>query len=99
LFAHSDTKPLTAFDINYNDTMAIAGTEFSTSTQSADLAFYDTRNTALLHNFNESHGDDVTEVCIYLWLKRILVLIIFFLTRFNAIHHFQHNSSHALPMD
>lgn len=44
--------------------MAIAGTEFSTNTQSADLAFYDTRNTSLLHSFNESHGDDVTEVSI-----------------------------------
>ncbi|OBZ84610.1 WD repeat-containing protein 89 [Choanephora cucurbitarum] len=55
-------KPLTAFDINCNDTMAILGTEFSTETQSADLAFFDTRNTNLLHAFTESHGDDVTEI-------------------------------------
>ncbi|CEP09682.1 hypothetical protein [Parasitella parasitica] len=55
-------KPLTAFDLNYNDTMAIAGTEFSTSTQSADLAFFDTRTASLLHTFDESHGDDVTEI-------------------------------------
>jgi len=44
--------------------MAIAGTEFSTSTQSADLAFFDTRNASLLHTFDESHGDDITEVTI-----------------------------------
>lgn len=42
--------------------MAIAGTEFSTNTQSADLAFFDTRNASLLHTFTESHGDDITEV-------------------------------------
>ncbi|RCH78444.1 WD repeat-containing protein 89 [Rhizopus stolonifer] len=55
-------KPLTAFDINCNDTMAIAGTEFSYDTQSADLAFFDTRNASLLHTFTESHGDDITEI-------------------------------------
>ncbi|KAI8984124.1 WD40-repeat-containing domain protein [Mycotypha africana] len=54
--------PLTAFDINHNDTMAILGTEFSYDTQSADLAFFDTRNTLLLHTFTESHGDDITEI-------------------------------------
>ena len=56
------SKPLTAFDLNCNDTMAIAGTEFSTNTQSADLAFFDTRNASLLHTFTESHGDDITEI-------------------------------------
>ncbi|KAL9553359.1 hypothetical protein PS6_003961 [Mucor atramentarius] len=56
------SKPLTAFDLNCNDTMAIVGTEFSTSTQSADLGFFDTRNASLLHTFDESHGDDITEI-------------------------------------
>ncbi|KAI7897698.1 WD40-repeat-containing domain protein [Cokeromyces recurvatus] len=55
-------KPLTAFDINCNDSMAIVGTEFSTNSQSADLVFYDARNTSVLHVFNESHGDDITEI-------------------------------------
>ncbi|KAG2237484.1 WD40-repeat-containing domain protein [Thamnidium elegans] len=55
-------KNLTAFDINCNDTMAIVGTEFSSSDFSADIAFYDTRNTNLLSKFTDSHGDDVTEV-------------------------------------
>lgn len=57
---------MTAFDINCNDTMAIVGTEFSSSDFSADLAFYDTRNTNLLSKFTESHGDDVTEVIYYI---------------------------------
>lgn len=57
-----DSKPLTAFDINCNDTMAIVGTEFSSSTFSADLGFYDIRNTKLMHTFTDSHGDDITEV-------------------------------------
>lgn len=56
---------MTAFDINCNDTMAIVGTEFSSSDFSADLVFYDTRNTNVLSKFNESHGDDVTEVIYY----------------------------------
>lgn len=42
--------------------MAIVGTEFSSSDYSADLAFFDTRNTNLLAKFTDSHGDDVTEV-------------------------------------
>lgn len=42
--------------------MAIVGTEFSSTNFSADLAFYDTRNTTLLSKFTDSHGDDVTEV-------------------------------------
>lgn len=62
MMMHVDTKPLTAFDINCNDSMAILGTEFSYDTQSADLAFFDTRNTSILSTFAESHGDDVTEV-------------------------------------
>lgn len=62
LIPELDSKPLTAFDLNCNDTMAIVGTEFSTSTQSADLGFFDTRNASLLHTFDESHGDDITEV-------------------------------------
>ncbi|KAG2201658.1 hypothetical protein INT47_003884 [Mucor saturninus] len=56
------TKPLTAFDINCNDTMAIVGTEFSSSNFSADIGFYDTRNTKLMHTFTDSHGDDITEI-------------------------------------
>ena len=42
--------------------MAIAGTEFVYTTHTADIAFFDTRNTNLLHAFTDSHGDDVTEV-------------------------------------
>lgn len=56
---------MTAFDINCNDTMAIVGTEFATTTHSADLGFYDTRNTSLLHTFTDSHGDDITEVKLF----------------------------------
>lgn len=41
--------------------MAIAGTEFGAD-YSSHIAFYDTRNTQLLHAFTDSHGDDVTEV-------------------------------------
>lgn len=48
--------------MNCNDTMAIAGTEFVYTTHTADLAFFDTRNSNLLHAFTDSHGDDVTEV-------------------------------------
>ncbi|CAO3670849.1 hypothetical protein G6F70_007117 [Rhizopus microsporus] len=55
-------KPLTAFDINCNDTMAIAGTELSFDDHSVDLAFFDTRHTSLLHTFTESHNDDITEI-------------------------------------
>lgn len=61
---HIDKKPLTAFDINCNDTMAIAGTELSFDDHSVDLAFFDTRHTSLLHTFTESHNDDITEVMI-----------------------------------
>jgi hypothetical protein len=39
--------------------MAIAGTEFG---DSSHIAFYDTRNSQLLHAFTDSHGDDITEV-------------------------------------
>lgn len=57
-----DDKPLTAFDINCNDTMAIAGTEFVYTTHTADIAFFDTRSSNILHAFTDSHGDDITEV-------------------------------------
>ncbi|KAI8883028.1 WD40 repeat-like protein, partial [Backusella circina FSU 941] len=55
-------KPLTAFDINCNDSMAIVGTEFSTNVQAAELAFFDVRQTSILSTFDESHGDDITEI-------------------------------------
>ncbi|KAG1050917.1 hypothetical protein G6F43_006845 [Rhizopus delemar] len=55
-------KPITAFDVNCNDTMAIAGTELTFDDHAANLAFFDTRQTSLLHAFNESHGDDITEI-------------------------------------
>jgi hypothetical protein len=42
--------------------MAIAGTELTFDDHAANLAFFDTRQTSLLHAFNESHGDDITEV-------------------------------------
>ncbi|KAG0171201.1 WD repeat-containing protein 89 [Apophysomyces sp. BC1015] len=55
-------KPLTAFDINCNDSMAVAGTDISPNTQAAELAFFDTRSTCLLSKFVESHGDVITEI-------------------------------------
>jgi hypothetical protein len=42
--------------------MAIVGTEFSTNVQAAELAFFDVRQSSILSTFDESHGDDITEV-------------------------------------
>ncbi|KAI8376186.1 WD40-repeat-containing domain protein [Radiomyces spectabilis] len=54
--------PLTAFDINCNDTMAVVGTELLTERHQAEIAFFDTRQSSLLHTFVDSHSDDVTEI-------------------------------------
>ncbi|ORX60300.1 WD40 repeat-like protein [Hesseltinella vesiculosa] len=56
------TRPLSAFDVNCNDTMAVAGTLNEEFVQTAELAFFDTRQSSLLHKFEESHGDDVTDI-------------------------------------
>ncbi|KAI9279292.1 WD40-repeat-containing domain protein [Sporodiniella umbellata] len=55
-------KPITAFDLNCNDSMAIAGTELTFDDHATDLVFYDTRQTSILHVFNESHSEDITEI-------------------------------------
>lgn len=44
--------------------MAIAGTEFVYTTHTADIAFFDTRSSTVIHAFTDSHGDDITEVSI-----------------------------------
>ncbi|KAI8093394.1 WD40-repeat-containing domain protein [Halteromyces radiatus] len=55
-------RPLSAFDVNCNDTMAVVGTLNEDVVQAAELGFFDTRQTQLIHKFEESHGDDVTEI-------------------------------------
>ncbi|KAI8142520.1 WD40-repeat-containing domain protein [Fennellomyces sp. T-0311] len=55
-------RPITAFDINCNESMAVLGTGDFDSTGCQDLVFYDTRQTQLLSRFEESHSDDVTEI-------------------------------------
>ncbi|KAI8343397.1 WD40-repeat-containing domain protein [Chlamydoabsidia padenii] len=55
-------RPLSAFDINCNDSMAVVGTLNEEVVQAAELGFFDTRQTRLIHKFEESHGDDVTEI-------------------------------------
>ncbi|KAI7861648.1 WD40-repeat-containing domain protein [Spinellus fusiger] len=55
-------RPLSAFDINCNDSMAVVGTEFVSSTEEAEIGFFDSRQASLLSKFVESHGDDVTEI-------------------------------------
>jgi hypothetical protein len=57
-----DGRPLSAFDVNCNDTMAVVGTLNEEVVRAAELGFFDTRQTRLIHKFEESHGDDVTEV-------------------------------------
>jgi hypothetical protein len=81
---------LTAFDINCNDCMAIAGTEFTA--HAADLAFFDTRNSRLLHAFTDSHGDDVTEVKEILFYS-IALHILTLDNRSNAILLYLHSLS------
>ncbi|KAL0080617.1 WD40-repeat-containing domain protein [Phycomyces blakesleeanus] len=55
-------RPLSAFDLNCNDSMAVVGTEFVSSIESAEIGFFDSRQASLLSRFVESHGDDVTEI-------------------------------------
>ncbi|SAL99228.1 hypothetical protein [Absidia glauca] len=55
-------RPLSAFDVNCNDTMAVVGTLNEEVVRAAELGFFDTRQTRLIHKFEESHGDDVTEI-------------------------------------
>ncbi|KAI9306068.1 WD40-repeat-containing domain protein [Cunninghamella echinulata] len=55
-------RPLSAFDINCNDSMAIVGTLNEDVVQAAEIGFFDTRTNGLIHKFEESHGDDITEI-------------------------------------
>ncbi|KAI9313029.1 WD40-repeat-containing domain protein [Dichotomocladium elegans] len=55
-------KPISAFDINCDDTMAVAGTSDYDSYRPGELVFFDTRQTQMLAKFDESHKDDVTEI-------------------------------------
>ncbi|CAO3613549.1 unnamed protein product [Cunninghamella blakesleeana] len=51
-----------SFDINCNDSMAVVGTLNEEVVQAAEIGFFDTRATRLIHKFEESHGDDITEI-------------------------------------
>ncbi|KAL1930797.1 hypothetical protein VTP01DRAFT_10959 [Rhizomucor pusillus] len=56
------TRYVSAFDLNCNDTMGILGTDSYGATQAAELVFFDTRKTDILSIFEESHGDDITDI-------------------------------------
>ncbi|CDH52076.1 wd repeat-containing protein 89 [Lichtheimia corymbifera JMRC:FSU:9682] len=56
------SKPISAFDINCNDTMAVVGTSDYDKYANGELVFFDTRQSSILHKFVESHLDDITEI-------------------------------------
>lgn len=69
-YFHLDTRYVSAFDLNCNDTMGILGTDSYGATQAAELVFFDTRKTDILSIFEESHGDDITDVRNKQWLMK-----------------------------
>lgn len=71
--------------------MAVVGTTNEEVVQAAELGFFDTRQTTLIHKFEESHGDDVTEVTKKKLSFDNTALLHIPFTRFNVTLHFPHN--------
>ncbi|XP_033754861.1 WD repeat-containing protein 89-like [Pecten maximus] len=55
----------TSFDVNSNDRVVCAGTESKNKNSDTHIIFWDRRQGSLMGAYNESHQDDITQVCFH----------------------------------